>query len=38
MGEDALNELMKVHGGYNHQRQTYRILTELERRYPNTLG
>lgn len=25
-------------GGYNHQRQTYRILTELEHRYPDHPG
>ncbi len=38
VGEGALNELMKMHGGYNRQRQTYRILTELERRYPEHPG
>ncbi|MEZ4732685.1 MAG: deoxyguanosinetriphosphate triphosphohydrolase [Caldilineaceae bacterium] len=34
VGEATLNELMQKFGGYDHQRQTYRILTELERRYP----
>jgi dGTPase len=37
-GEQTLNELMSDHGGYDHQRQTYRILTELERRYPDFHG
>ncbi len=38
VGEDTLNGLMREHGGYNHQRQTYRILTELESRYPDHPG
>ncbi len=38
VGEETLNELMKDHGGYDHQRQTYRILTALERRYPDHPG
>src|SRR5215510_5018012 len=29
-GEHILNELMKDHGGFDHNRQTYRIVTELE--------
>lgn len=33
-GETTLNDLMTDYGGYDHQKQTYRILTELERRYP----
>ncbi len=37
-GEHTLNELMVDHGGYDHQKQTYRILTELERRYPDYPG
>ena len=37
-GEDILNELMADHGGFNHNRQTYRIVTELERRYPTWPG
>ncbi len=38
VGEGVLNDLMRNHGGYDHQRQTYRILTELERRYPEHPG
>ena len=38
VGESALNRLMADHGGYNHQHQTYRILTELEQRYPDHPG
>ena len=38
VGEETLNRLMRDHGGYNHQRQTYRILTELESRYPEHPG
>ncbi len=38
VGEETLNELMAEHGGYDHQRQTYRILTSLEHRYPDHPG
>lgn len=38
VGEETLNELMHDHGGYDHQRQTYRIITELEERYPDHPG
>jgi dGTPase len=38
IGEWTLDELMRQHGGFNHQKQTYRILTELERRYPDHPG
>ena len=38
VGEATLNELMRDHGGYDHQKQTYRIITELERRYPDHPG
>jgi dGTPase len=38
VGEATLNQLMQNHGGYDHQRQTYRIITELERRYPDHPG
>jgi dGTPase len=38
IGEWTLDELMQGHGGFNHQKQTYRILTELERRYPEHPG
>ncbi|MBZ0287069.1 MAG: deoxyguanosinetriphosphate triphosphohydrolase [Anaerolineae bacterium] len=37
-GEDTLNALMEDHGGFNHNQQTYRILTQLERRYPDWPG
>lgn len=37
-GESALNECMAEHGGFEHNRQSYRIVTELERRYPNWPG
>lgn len=32
-GEEALNEVMRPHGGFNHNVQTFRIVTDLERRY-----
>jgi dGTPase len=38
VGEETLNQLMQAHGGFDHQRQTYRILTELEHRYPDHPG
>jgi len=38
VGEDTLNDLMRHHGGYDHQKQTYRILTKLEERYPEHPG
>lgn len=38
VGEATLNALMADYGGYDHQKQTYRILTELERRYPEHPG
>ena len=37
-GEHMLNILMADHGGFNHNTQSYRIVTELERRYPNFPG
>lgn len=37
-GEAALNKVMAGHGGFNHNHQTYRIVTELEERYPNWQG
>jgi len=33
-GEKAMDELMRDHGGFEHNRQTLRILEVLERRYP----
>ncbi|MEZ4868001.1 MAG: deoxyguanosinetriphosphate triphosphohydrolase [Caldilineaceae bacterium] len=38
VGEETLNLLMQDHGGYDHQKQTYRILTQLEQRYPDHPG
>ena len=32
-GEEVLNERMKEHGGFEHNAQTLRIVTRLERRY-----
>ncbi|PRY94884.1 dGTPase [Hasllibacter halocynthiae] len=32
-GEDALSELMAVHGGFDHNAQAIRIVTRLERSY-----
>ncbi|MFC1709424.1 deoxyguanosinetriphosphate triphosphohydrolase [Candidatus Omnitrophota bacterium] len=37
-GEDILNNLMKSHGGFNHNLQTLRIVDLLEERYPNFKG
>ena len=37
-GETTLDELMHGHGGYDHQKQTYRIITKLEQRYPDHPG
>ena len=37
-GEKVMNELMRDHGGFEHNRQTLRILEVLERRYPQFPG
>lgn len=37
-GEVVLNELMKDHGGFNHNSQSFRVVTELEQRYPEWDG
>jgi dGTPase len=37
-GEVALNRLMKDVGGFDHNRQSLRIVTELEQRYPEFPG
>jgi dGTPase len=37
-GEVALSRLMKDHGGFDHNRQSLRIVTILERRYPDFPG
>ena len=33
-GEHALNLLMQDYGGFNHNTQSFRVVTELEKRYP----
>jgi dGTPase len=37
-GEHSLNMLMKDHGGFNHNYQSYRVINELEARYPEWNG
>lgn len=37
-GETTLNTLMKNHGGFNHNHHSYRIVTEIEKRYPDFPG
>ncbi len=37
-GEATLNELMEGYGGFDHQRQTLRIVEKLEHRYPDFPG
>ena len=37
-GEHILNQLMADHGGFNHNTQSYRIVTELEQRYSQFKG
>jgi len=37
-GEEVLNDLMKNHGGFNHNQQSLRVVDFLERRYPNHFG
>ena len=37
-GEDALNELMLDHGGFNHNFQGLRVVDKLEERYPQFPG
>ncbi len=37
-GETALSRLMKDHGGFDHNKQSLRIVTELEQRYPDFPG
>ncbi len=37
-GEVALNRLMQGYGGFDHNKQSLRIVTELERRYPEWPG
>ena len=37
-GEYALNDLMKEHGGFEHNRQSLRIVETLEQKYPHHPG
>jgi len=37
-GEFVLNEMMEDHGGFNHNHQSYRVVTEIEMRYPHWKG
>jgi len=37
-GERALQRLMAEHGGFDHNKQSMRIVTDLERRYPGLPG
>jgi dGTPase len=37
-GEIALNRLMKEAGGFDHNKQSFRIVTKLEQRYPEFPG
>ncbi|MDX2138370.1 MAG: deoxyguanosinetriphosphate triphosphohydrolase [Chloroflexota bacterium] len=37
-GEAALDALMKDAGGFNHNHQSYRVVAELEERYPGWQG
>src|SRR5215208_249187 len=37
-GETAINELMKEHGGFEHNRQSLRIVDFLEQKYPRFTG
>ena len=38
VGEDALNECNKAYGGFDHNDQSLRVLTVLERKYPGWNG
>ncbi|MGI9169903.1 MAG: dGTP triphosphohydrolase, partial [Caulobacteraceae bacterium] len=37
-GEEALERQMAPFGGFDHNAQTFRVLTDLERRYPGFAG
>jgi dGTPase len=37
-GEACLNDLLADHGGFNHNHQSFRVVTELERRYAEFPG
>jgi dGTPase len=38
LGEEVLDELLAAHGGFNHNRQTLRIVDQLEERYADFPG
>ncbi|HKY31210.1 MAG TPA: deoxyguanosinetriphosphate triphosphohydrolase [Candidatus Polarisedimenticolia bacterium] len=38
LGEEVLHRLMRDHGGFNHNRQSLRIVEHLEDRYPDFVG
>ena len=38
LGEEVLDESLRQHGGFNHNRQTLRIVESLEDRYPGFPG
>lgn len=38
VGEDALKECMQPYGGFDHNDQTLRVVTKLEKRYPRFDG
>jgi dGTPase len=38
LGEEVLHRLMHDHGGFNHNRQSLRIVEHLEERYPDFVG
>lgn len=37
-GEHILNKVMAEYGGFNHNTQSYRVVTELEQRFPDFSG
>ena len=37
-GERALDKLLMEHGGFDHNKQSLRIVTEIEQRYPDFAG
>jgi dGTPase len=37
-GEAVLNRMMKGHGGFEHNRQSLRIVEQIEQKYPNFSG
>ncbi|MCA9914189.1 MAG: deoxyguanosinetriphosphate triphosphohydrolase, partial [Anaerolineae bacterium] len=37
-GEHILDKVMEDHGGFNHNYQSYRVITKLENRYPDWPG